>query len=80
MTKLTLDFINWVHLKCFKVFNVFFFTTLIGLLTSSLMGNLKEKNIITEVKATSMNLVKGKIITKCVILMSITYLQCSIEI
>ena len=58
----------------------FFFTTLIGLLTSSLMGNLKEKNVITEVKATSMNLVKGKIITKCVILMSITYLQCSIEI
>ena len=26
-----------------------------------------------------MNLVKGKIITKCVILMSMTYLQCSIE-
>ena len=51
-----------------------------GLLTSSLMGILKEKNAITEVKATSMNLVKGKIITKCVILMSMTYLQCSIEI
>ena len=27
-----------------------------------------------------MNLVKGKIIAKCVILMSMTYLQCSIEI
>ena len=33
-----------------------------------------------EVKATEMNSVKGKIITKCVILMSMTYLQCSIEI
>ena len=51
-----------------------------GLLTSSLMGILKEKNAITEVKAKSMNLVKGKIIPKCVILMSMTYLQCSIEI
>ena len=33
-----------------------------------------------EVKATSMNSVKGKIITKCVILMSMTNLQCNIEI
>ena len=33
-----------------------------------------------EVKATKMNSVKGYIITKCVILMSRTYLQCSIEI
>ena len=33
-----------------------------------------------EVKATSMNSLKGKIITKCVILMSMTNLRCSIEI
>ena len=76
MSKPTLDFINWVNLKCF---NVFFSTSVMGLL-KLLMGILKEKNAITEVKATSMNLVKGKIITKCVILMSMTYLQCSIEI
>ena len=84
MNKPTLNFINWAHLKCFNVFNVFFFfffsTSVMGLLTSSLMGILKEKNAITEVKATSMNLVKGKIITKCVILMSMTYLQFSIKI
>ena len=33
-----------------------------------------------EVKAISMNLVKETMITKCVILMRMTYLQCSIEI
>ena len=48
MTKLTVDFINWVHLKCFSVY----FYQFDGLLMSSLMGILKDKMLYLEVKAT----------------------------
>ena len=50
-----------------------FFYQFDGLAAVNIYGHLKgEKMLYLEVKATSMNSIKGKIITKCVILMSMT--------
>ena len=76
MSKLSIDFINLVHLKCFNVF----FYQFDGFADVIIYGHKRRKMLCLEVKATSMNSVKGKIITKYVILMSMTYLQCSIVI
>ena len=49
MSKLTVDFINWVHLKCFIVF----FYQFDGFADVIINGHLKEEKMLyLEVKAT----------------------------
>ena len=55
MSKLTVDFINWVHVKCFNVFFCccFFFYQFDGFADVIIKGHLKgEKMLYLEVKAT----------------------------